>query len=226
MRPMWQDWVLPRLGERGLGRERASRTLRLTGIGESAAAELIGDELLSGEHPSVATYARRDAVDVRVTASGPTAGALVEAVLEDLEERLRGHVFAHDGDDWTTALAARLDGRRVAVVEIGTGGAVVALIGAAPWLVFGELLAPDSALARAHGDLRHFARRVREMSGVEIGLAVRARERAGDTAVTICVATERGVTRRSRTAFLGGEDGRRRAAIAACAELWQQLAPE
>lgn len=225
MRPMWRDWVVPRLRERGFGRERASRTLRLMGIGESAAAELIGDELLAGDRPSVATYARGDAVDVRVSASGPASATLVEATTRDLEERLRGYVFAHDGEGWPSALAARLDGRRVGVVEIGTGGALVALLGSAPWLVFGELLAPDSGLADAHGDLRRYARRVREMSGVEIGLAVRARERGGDTAVTICVATEWGVTRRTRTAFLGGEDGRRRAALAACAELWQQLAP-
>ena len=223
MRPMWRDWVLPRLRERGIGRERVSRTLRLTGIGESAAAELIGDTWLRRDRPTVATYARADAVDVRVSATGDSAATLVAEALVDLEARLAGHVFAHDGEGWSMALAARLAGRRAALVEIGTGGTLAALVGDAPWLVFSELLAPDSRLARAHGDLRHYASRVREMSGVDIGLAVRARERDGDTAVTICVASESGVTRRTRTAFLGGEDGRRRAALAACAELWLQL---
>jgi nicotinamide-nucleotide amidase len=41
MRPMWQGWVLPRLRDRGLGRERVTRTYRLTGIGESAVAALL-----------------------------------------------------------------------------------------------------------------------------------------------------------------------------------------
>ena len=35
LHPMWRDEVLPRLRERGLGADRAVRTLRLTGVGES-----------------------------------------------------------------------------------------------------------------------------------------------------------------------------------------------
>jgi hypothetical protein len=55
-------------------------------------------------------------------------------------------------------------------------------------------------------------------------LALRARERAGDTAVSIAIASDAGTHRVTRTAFLGGEQGRRRAAIAAAAELWVRLA--
>jgi nicotinamide-nucleotide amidase len=46
MGPMWSDEVLPRLRARGLGADVAVRTFRLTGIGESTVAELLGDELL------------------------------------------------------------------------------------------------------------------------------------------------------------------------------------
>src|SRR5436190_651224 len=65
MGPMWSGWVLPRLEARGLGRSMASVTLRLTGIGESAIADRLGD-LLTGARPQVATYARADAVDIRI----------------------------------------------------------------------------------------------------------------------------------------------------------------
>ena len=46
MRPMWADEVLPRLAARGVGGDLIVRTLRLHGIGESQAAELLGERLL------------------------------------------------------------------------------------------------------------------------------------------------------------------------------------
>nr|MBA3851377.1 competence/damage-inducible protein A [Chloroflexota bacterium] len=62
MWPMWRTEVLPRLESRGLGQESAAETLRLTGIGESALADLIGEAILRAPDPEVATYARADAV--------------------------------------------------------------------------------------------------------------------------------------------------------------------
>ena len=70
---MWADEVLPRLRARGLGADVAVRTFRLTGIGESAVAEILGEELLRRPDPEVATYARVEAVDVRVSATGTDA---------------------------------------------------------------------------------------------------------------------------------------------------------
>ncbi|HYL40803.1 MAG TPA: molybdopterin-binding protein, partial [Candidatus Binatus sp.] len=68
MRPMWREWVRPRLNERGLGRPMTSVTLRTTGIGESLIAERLGSLLARDAEPLVATYARSDAVDVRISA--------------------------------------------------------------------------------------------------------------------------------------------------------------
>ena len=62
--------VLPRLRDRGAGAETASRTLRLAGIGESQVADLLGEPLLRATNPIVATYARAEAVDVRISARG------------------------------------------------------------------------------------------------------------------------------------------------------------
>ena len=64
MRPMWADRALPRLRSIGLGTEVAARTYRLTGIGESQVADLLGEPLLRATNPVVATYARTEAVDV------------------------------------------------------------------------------------------------------------------------------------------------------------------
>jgi nicotinamide-nucleotide amidase len=226
MHPMWRREVLPRLERRGLGGDRWSRTLRLTGIGESAAAELIGEAILRASQPSVATYARSDSVDVRISAvaaNGEQAAVIGERCSAQLEERLREHVFARDDEGWPEALGRRLAGRSLGVVEIGTGGRLIALLGTAPWLTFAEALGPGTPQARAHRDLGRFAERVREAGPADIGLAVRARERAGDTAVTIAVASEEGTHRETRLAFLGGFAGQHRAALAACAALWKRL---
>jgi nicotinamide-nucleotide amidase len=227
MRPMWRDAVMPRLQERGIGGDRWARTLRLTGIGESAAADLIGEELLRGANPSVATYARAASVDVRVAATSSGDGRsprdIAEPVAVDLEKRLAAHVFAYDDETWIDALGRRLAGRSLAIVEIGTGGSLTALLGDAPWLVFAEFLGRGSPLLAEHRSPEPFARKVREAGSADVGLAVMARERRGDTAVTVAVAIGDDAEKETRTAFLGGAEGRRRAALVAAAVLWKRL---
>jgi nicotinamide-nucleotide amidase len=226
MTRVWHDEALPRLHSRGLGDDRASVTLRLAGIGESALVELLGEPRLRTINPVLATYARVDAVDLRISAvahDAETAAGLVSRAVADVEPLLEPYLFARGRESWVDALGARLDGRRLAIVEIGSGGQLGALLGVAPWLVFAETLAADSALVRTHGDLGAEATRVRAVGDVEIGLALRARERSNDTAVTIAADIEGRHERVTRTAFLGGEQGRRRAALAAAAELWRWL---
>jgi nicotinamide-nucleotide amidase len=226
MQPMWRDDVLPRLRERGVGLDRASVTLRLSGIGESALADLIGEDRLRRANPQMATYARSDAVDLRISAvgdGGRRAADLVADAETDVAPLLAAHTFARGDETWIDALSRRLAGRRVAAVEIGTAGQLAALLGAADWFTFGETLAPGSPLAVAHPGLEPYASRVRAAAGTEIGVAVRARERGGDTSVTIATDIDGRVQRVTRTVFLTAEQGRRRAALAAASELWYRL---
>ena len=129
MRPMWHDDALPRLGARagGLGADVAMRTFRLMGIGESQVAEILGEELLRGGDPEVATYARVEAVDVRISAVGRPdrpAGPVVEATARIVEDRLGPHIWATGETTWSDAIGARLGERGwdLAVCEIGTRG--------------------------------------------------------------------------------------------------------
>ena len=182
-----------------MGADRAAETLRLTGIGESALVDLIGEDVLRRPNPEVATYARVDAVDVRVSAvaaGGRSADELLREAVDALLPALSAYVFAHGDETWVQALEVRLAGRTVASAEIGTGGHVAALLGNAAWLVFGELLHPDSHTARAHHGAEEFAIRVREFGHADVGLAVRVRERGGDTAVTVAVALRRSTASR------------------------------
>src|SRR5206468_2797535 len=97
MRPMWRDSVLPRLLDRGLGVERVTKTLRLWGIGESQAADLIGEDVLRARNPAVATYARSDSVDVRISAVAEAerdAAAIAAEVEASVRAALGSYVWA------------------------------------------------------------------------------------------------------------------------------------
>jgi nicotinamide-nucleotide amidase len=225
LRPMWHDHVAPRLAARGLGTDRAAETLRLTGIGESAVADLLGDDVLRGTRPHVATYARLDAVDVRIWATGDaqaTARALVDEGLAVVEPRLRSYVFARGSGTWTEALSARLGTRTVSVLEAGTAGQLTALLGAAPWLRHAELASDVSDrldLATRCADLRR-------RSGAEIGLGLLAADHRDDMRAEVVVDLAGTLSQAQHAIFRGGDIGRRRAANAACAELWRRLTAE
>ena len=251
MRPMWSDEVVPLLRSLGLGEEVATRTYRLTGIGESQVAHLLGEDLMRAANPVVATYARAEAVDVRISAvaePGRTSVALVEAAAAVVLDHVGGYVWATGETTWSQAIGDRLDdlGWTLAAVEIGTGGSVNALFGDAPWVRFDESISPEAPVAMAHAvdagrpdggdpsaadgseedgasDLVQFAQRARELGGAEVGLAVRARPRTGDTAASIVISTPAGVRRVQRIVFLTGPLGRSRVALAAAAALLETL---
>ena len=227
MRPMWAEWVLPRLGERGLGQGTAVRVLRLAGIGESLIAERIGEAILRAANPIVATYARADAVDVRISAVATAdhgAGDLVDEMEAHVRAALDEHVWATGDTTWGGAINAELERRgwRLAVVEVGTRGSVGALLGeTVDRLAFVEALPEAPAGLEKPEDL---AERVRQIGhDAEVGLAVKIRARGGDTGASIAVATPNGLHRERRVVFLDGAAGRTRAALAAAGVLLKQL---
>jgi nicotinamide-nucleotide amidase len=232
MRPMWTEHALPRLRSHDLGADAVVRTYRLMGIGESQVAEILGEELLRATNPEVATYARAEAVDVRISATGDgdttggprSAEALLDAAAALVTERLAANIWATGDQTWAGAIGARLSdlGWRLALLELGTRGQVIGLFGDVDWLAFAETR-PDDHAAEDDTALAELARQVRERAGVEVGLAVRARERGGDTAVSVAVVTPESDHRETRRAFLGGSHGRTRAALIAASVLFVGL---
>jgi nicotinamide-nucleotide amidase len=235
MRPIWSEHVLPRLRERGAGGEAANRTFRLAGIGESALAELLGEELLRSGNPVVATYARADAVDVRISARPQppqSAQAIVEATSARLLDLLGDHIWAEGDTSWADAIGSELErlGWTMACVEIGTGGSLATLLGDREWLRLAETLAPDAPAAAHHADPDHAAtpaehgstdglealtRKAGEVGGSDVSIGVRVRSRGDDSAVTVVLVLPGRVHRERRIAFLGGAQGRLRAALVA-----------
>lgn len=225
MFPMWREQALPRLQARGLGVDWATHTLRLTGIGESALVSVVGEDVLRRANPQVATYARADAVDLVVSAGSDgrlTAQQLVDQTVSLLREQIGQYVFAEGDQTWVDAIAAVIGTRSLSVVEIGTSGQLGALLGDGEFLHFSELLHEDVEVAHAQHDLAHYAVRVREVGHSDIGLAVFARQ-TRDTHIRIAIASDSGVVELQRTAFLAGDEGRRRAALATAAALWETL---
>ena len=219
---MWREHTLPRLRERGLGTDRAWHTFRTTGVGESQLVPLIGRGYLRGTNPTVATYAKQDGVEIRVGAvsDGTNSGQqIVDRTVADLRRRIGRFVFAEGEDSWPDVLATALGGRKLGVVEIGTDGQVVAMVGGSSFFAAGEQVRLDEPL-------EHLAEAVRRWAKCDVGLAVRAAERDSDTAVSIAIDAGEARHSEERTVFLAGAEGRRRAAIAACAALWQWLTEE
>jgi nicotinamide-nucleotide amidase len=224
MHPMWADHALPGLRSRGLGRGLISRTLRRTGIGESQAADLLGEPVLRRSNPEIATYARADAVDVRISASdgrGQTADALLDEAEALVLDRLGSYVWARGTTTWPEAIGAELErlGWSLAITESGTEGSLGTLLGGLAGLRRAEILAgPGSAAA-----VGTQAEAVAARSGADVGVALAARPKGDDTAISVGVATPAGRHRERRLGFLGGSAGRSRAALIASAALLKVL---
>lgn len=229
MRPMWHDLVLPRLVERGVGDDMDVRTLRLTGIGESTVVDRLGEPMLRRTNPVVATYARHEAVDVRISAraaDGRTAAQLGDAAEAEVLGILGQYVWARGDTTWADALGDALAGRgwTLAATERGSGGALVAVLRGMPALRRAEVVGSGADAGEAddgyegEAELRE-AERIRAEGGADVGLAIRVEPAGHDTAVHVGVVTPAGRHAERRVAYLGGRAGADRAAIAGAAVL-------
>ncbi len=241
MRPMWADHVLPRLGARGVGADLVVRTLRLHGIGESQVAELLGEPLLRATNPIVATYARAEAVDVRVSAraaDGRRAADLADDAEAAVLAVLGEFVWARGATSWAEAIDAALAARgwTLATAERGTTGALVQLLRGVTRLRRADVewgdddpfdvdeAAPVDVRARAQRRASAEAERARTSAHTEVGCSLEVVPRGQDLRAFIGVATPEGSSAASRTVFQRGDIGADRAAIAAAAVLLQALA--
>lgn len=87
MRPMWRDAVLPQLRASG-STHLATRALMTFGVGESTVEDRIADIIAWRPDVTVATYAKRNGVQVHITARAPTAGD-AETLAREAEVRVR-----------------------------------------------------------------------------------------------------------------------------------------
>lgn len=203
MRGMFADELLPRVRGVAAGHGGAaevevivSRTLRTTGIAESALAERLGDLAHRvGEMP-LASLPGADGVDLRVTARGldeSHARVALDGALAALRARVGPFAYGLDGDDLAAVVLdeARRRGYRIAVAESCTGGMLGARLTAVPGssdVVLGGVIAyandiktrllgvTETSIA-AHGAVseavvRQMAGGARRATGAEIGIGI------------------------------------------------------
>ena len=137
MRVMWQQTAAPWFCQSGLSTGAyVSRMLRFWGIGESALAAQVGD-LLAQSNPTVAPYAGRGEVKLRITAQAASeaeAQRLVMATEDDLRQRTGQLCFGVDDQSLASVVLAQLRrrGQTLAVAESCTGGGLGAELTAVP----------------------------------------------------------------------------------------------
>ena len=151
MRRMWETQALPRLTLPTAG--LFTLTLHTFGLGESLLIERLGD-LPRSANPTVATYARRHGLDVRVAAGAATpdeARRLAEPVVQKITAELGEHLYGRDQETLAGVAGERLRmrGERLTVGDRFSGGRLFELICAAPgygdWFAGGRLDAVPEA---------------------------------------------------------------------------------
>ncbi len=128
---MWEEEAIPRLSIH-TGGVIFSRLLRVSGLGESTVEERL-ESLIHNTNPTVATYAKPDAVDVRISAKAATREE-AERMVAETEERARqvlGHyIFGTDKDTLASVVGRLLQQRQqtLGVMESMTGGLLSSMI--------------------------------------------------------------------------------------------------
>ena len=190
---MWEQEVIPRFVPY-TGGLIFTRLLRVWGLGESAVEERL-DSVIHSNNPTVATYAKSDAIDVRVTAKAETR-ELAEEQVADMETRvraiLRHHIFGVDKDTLQSVVGKYLTAHKqtLAVMESLTGGLLSSRITDVPnssnYFVGGlvtysdelkvQMGVPREILERygaiSEETARAMAHAVRERLGVDYGLGI------------------------------------------------------
>jgi len=241
MTRMWEREVTPKL-ERLTGATMFTRILRVTSMGESTVEDKLRD-FLSSTNPTIATYAKRDAVDVRITAKAQTkddARRLVDALEARARDVLGDHVFGVDNETLQSVVLDMLTARGLflATMESCTGGLVADLITDIPGgssAFRGGLVSyatdlkttwgvPQATIDR-HGVIsvetaRAMAEAVRGVCKADVGLGVTGiagpdtQEDKPVGTVHIAVASSAGVSDRSYQFSGGREEVKWRAALA------------
>jgi nicotinamide-nucleotide amidase len=127
MHRMWQEIAVPFLQSQGWGKEIIySRSLRFWGIGESALAEKVAS-YFNLPNPTVAPYAGKGEVRLRISAKA-TSEAAAEELIAPIEKQLKeiAGLDCYGADDDTLASVVgqllRSAGETVSVAESCTGG--------------------------------------------------------------------------------------------------------
>ncbi len=191
---MMEAAVLPYLTRRyRIEATIVSRTLKVSGMTESAVDQVVGDLIRESTNPTVGIYASPGLIKLRVTAKAADEAAarrLIEGVAAAIQGRLGEAVFGADDETLEGVVAALLEerGLTLAVVETTAGGIVAQRLTQVRTAAFlGGVVLPSAGAARRYLGLGEpefiplaaapaalaeaLASRARELFGASIALA-------------------------------------------------------
>jgi nicotinamide-nucleotide amidase len=240
---MWEQEAIPRL-KPYTGGLIFTRILRISGLGESSVEERL-DRFLHGNNPTLATYAKSDAIDVRITAKADTSEE-AERLVAEMEVQVRQvlgyYVFGTDKDTLQSVVGDLLLSRNqsLAVMESITGGLLSSAITDVPkssqYFIGGvtaysaklkEQMGVPHQIIEQYGTIseetaRAMAHAIRERLGADYGLGVAGvagpDQQEGKPVGTIHIAVEgpQGVVTAMGPGWRGNrEDNKRYAVLAA-----------
>ena len=129
MRPMYETFAQPKLVAKAGGVRVVRRTLRVSGLGESAVDERIAPVYTQYRNPQTTILFNRSEIEIHLTAQAKTeaeAELLLDGLAGQIEERLGDSIFAFRGETMEEVVGLRLavGGFTLAVAESCTGGLV------------------------------------------------------------------------------------------------------
>jgi competence/damage-inducible protein CinA-like protein len=195
MRGMLADELMPRISQRIAAKASVSptvvksRTLRTTGIAESALADQLGELASEVDGMAVAFLPGVESVDLRLTSRGlssEAADAALEAGVVKLRAAVGRYVYGEDSADLAEIVlnACRRRDVKISVAESCTGGLLGARLTAIPGssdVFVGGVIAYDNSIKRewlgvSDSDLEEHGA-VSEEVAVSMAKSVRARMR-------------------------------------------------
>lgn len=192
--PMVEQSVVPYLSELS-SRVIVSHTIRMFGVGEAQAADMLGD-VFEGSNPTVGIYAANGEVRLRVTASADTKAAaekLCDPVVKFLIAKMKDYVYSTDGSSLEEVAVSGLKrrGMTVATAESCTAGLLskrITDVGGSSEVFTGgvaayaaavkvKLLGVPESVIRTHGTVsaevaKRMALGVRNLNGTDLGVGI------------------------------------------------------
>lgn len=123
--PMLKNYVVPFL-KKEQEYVIVSHNVHIYGRGEAPVAQML-DDLMDGENPTLAPYAKEGECYMRVTAKAPTeeeADAMCQPLIEEIKRRVGDFVYSVDVETLEELVVSELKakGKKLATAESCTGG--------------------------------------------------------------------------------------------------------
>ena len=137
MKPMFDDYVIADLEKMSRGIRISTRTLKVTGLGESAMDDLIAPIYRQYSNPTTTVLFTDADLEIHLTAKAETADraeSLADELAEKLADKLGNYLYSANGESMEEVVGRRLElkGYTLATAESCTGGLVAERITRVP----------------------------------------------------------------------------------------------